>query len=117
MAEEDSGRLLKRRNLIYYLPVHDRDRDALLGHLVDITTDGLKLVSPAPIEEGRLFRLRLELPEHYFEQRELCFKARSRWTRPDVNPELSTTGFTLEEMDDQAKDVVSGLVSLYAFND
>lgn len=65
----------------------------------------------------RLFNLQLELPEHYFKQRVLPLKARSRWTRPDVNPDLSTTGFTLEEMDEDTKEILSGLVSLYGFND
>lgn len=113
----EGERVLKRRNLIYYLAIHDRESGELLGHLVDITTDGFKLVSALPIERDRLFKLRLELPEHYFEQRELLFQARSRWTKPDVNPELSTTGFTLEDIDEAGKDVVAGLVSLYGFND
>lgn len=113
----EGERLLKRRNLIYYLPVYQQGSEEPLGYLVDITTDGLKMVSSRAIENDHLFDLWLTLPEHYFEQRELHFKARSRWTRPDVNPDLSTTGFTLEEMGENDKDVVSGLVSLYAFND
>ncbi len=115
--EPTSDRFLKRRSLIYYLVVHDAQSGDLVGHLVDITTDGLKLVSTVPIEPGRRLKLRMELPEHYFDQRELCFTAQSRWTSRDINPDFYTTGFTMEEMDETSKDLVSGLVNLYGFND
>jgi hypothetical protein len=38
-------RKLKRRQLIYYLRVLDRDSGALVGRLVDITTEGVMLLS------------------------------------------------------------------------
>ncbi|ADH87333.1 PilZ domain-containing protein [Desulfurivibrio alkaliphilus] len=116
MAAEKE-RAVKRRNIIFQLPVYDEESGELLGHLVDITASGLRLVSAKPIPAERLFKLRMELPEDYFVPRDLRLKARSRWTRPDVNPELSTTGFTLEEMTGEAEDVVARLVSLHAFND
>ncbi|MDF1614218.1 PilZ domain-containing protein [Desulfurivibrio dismutans] len=110
-------RAAKRRNIIFHLPVYDEESGELLGHLVDITSSGLRLVSSSPISVERLFILRMELPEDYFVPGEIQLKARSRWTRPDVNPELSTTGFTLEEMTEEAEKVVARLVSMYAFND
>ena len=116
MAAE-KGRSLKRRNIVFQLPVYHQKSGEVLGHLVDITTSGLKLVSTTPIESSRLFRLRMELPEDYFKQRALNFMARSRWTRPDVNPELSVTGLTMEGLDDEGKEVISGLVDLFGFND
>lgn len=39
----EDGRTLKRRHLIFYLEVFNEDNDELLGHVVDITTKGIKL--------------------------------------------------------------------------
>lgn len=117
MEKATKERLLKRRSLIYYLAVHDADNGALVGHLVDITTDGLKLIAPVPIAPDSVFRLRLTLPEHYFDERELIFLARSRWHSRDINPDFYTTGFSFEEIDERTQDLISGLVNLYGFND
>ncbi|MDZ7641909.1 MAG: PilZ domain-containing protein [Desulfurivibrio sp.] len=115
--EANRGRFHKRHNLVYYLKVYNDETGELLGHLVDITTEGLKLVAPQPLPLDRLFKLRLSLPEGHFQWQELRCRARSRWTGPDVNPDYHTTGFLLEEMDEETKDLVAGLVSLYSFHD
>ncbi|MEW6595355.1 MAG: PilZ domain-containing protein [Thermodesulfobacteriota bacterium] len=116
MAGEES-RALERRHLIYYLEVHDDTTGGLLGHLVDITTEGIKLVSKEPIEKGRLFRLRMRLPEDYFDEKTLRFEAKSLWSSNDVNPDFYDTGFSVIGMDKRTKDIVAGLVGQFGFND
>lgn len=116
MAGEES-RSLERRHLIYYLEIYDDVTGKLLGHLVDITTEGIKLVSKAPIEKGKIFRLRMRLPEDYFDEKTLRFEATSLWSTNDVNPDFYDTGFTVVGMDKRAKDIVSGLVGQFGFND
>ncbi|MEW6501010.1 MAG: PilZ domain-containing protein [Thermodesulfobacteriota bacterium] len=116
MAGEES-RALKRRHLIYYLEVYDDATDALVGHLVDITTGGIKLVSKEPIATGKAFRLHMRLPEGYFADNILRFAGRSLWCSNDVNPDFYDTGFSVDEMDARAKEVVAGLVGQFSFND
>ena len=55
MEEDTAGsdvRAYKRRHLIYYLEVYDDETGDLLGHLVDITLQGLKLTSKKEIMTG-----------------------------------------------------------------
>ncbi len=40
---------IKRRHLIYYLRVWNNKEDKVLGHVVDITTEGLMLISEQEI--------------------------------------------------------------------
>jgi len=115
MSEE--LRALERRHLIYYLEVYDDETGDLLGHLVDLTTEGIKLVSRDPIEVGKRFRLRMNLPEGYFDDKVLRFTARSLWSSNDVNPDFYDTGFKVEEMDRRGKDIIAGLVGQFGFND
>lgn len=112
-----SDRSLKRRHLIYYLEVYDDETGKMLGHLVDITTEGLKLVSREPFPRDKKYKMRMKLPEGYFEERELHFEAISRWGTNAVNPDFYDTGFTLTNMDNAANKVVFGLITLIGFND
>jgi c-di-GMP-binding flagellar brake protein YcgR len=90
MAEK---RKLKRRQLIYYLQVLDRRTGLLVGRLADITTEGLMLISPDPIEENKEIELRMVLPAEIQGDKAVVFDAQSVWCRKDVNPDLYVTGF------------------------
>jgi hypothetical protein len=96
-VDDFDARKLKRRNLIVYLRVYDRATDSLLGHLVDITREGLMLLSEDPIEIGVVFQLRIDLGESRRLPRYLELEARSKWSGTDVNPRFIDTGFELEE--------------------
>jgi len=115
MAEDT--RNLQRRHLIFYLEVYDDASGELLGHLVDITTKGLKLVSKEPIPAGKDYTLRMLLPEGYFEEKILRFHATSRWSSNDVNPDFYDTGFLVEELDKGAVDIINELILSLGFRD
>jgi hypothetical protein len=115
MSEE--ARSLKRRHLIYYLEVHDKESGRLLGHVVDITTGGLKLVSKEPIATNRLYTLEMTLPADYFRQKQVSFQAKSLWCSNDINPEFYDTGFAAPDLDLTAKDIILDLVEQLGFND
>ncbi|OGR06007.1 MAG: hypothetical protein A2511_04245 [Deltaproteobacteria bacterium RIFOXYD12_FULL_50_9] len=116
MGEEN--RVLKRRHLIFYLEVYDDQSGELVGHVVDVTTKGIKLVSKNPIPDGKLFRLRMALPEGYFAERELRFAAQSLWSDNDINPDFYDTGFALQDaMDPKTAEVLATLINQLGFND
>ena len=113
----DETRSLKRRHLVYYLEVYDDDANKLLGHLVDLTTSGLKLVSKQRIPTNRAYNLRMMLPEGYFAQKDLYFEAQSLWSSNDINPDFYDTGFSVPKMDTAAQNIIRDLVSQISFND
>ena len=112
--QESNQRKVARRHLIYYLRVFDRDGDhdgkELLGNLVDISTRGIMLVSERPIEVGRVFNLRMYLPETVEGSREVEFSAESRWCQNDANPDFYDTGFELVDPAPHFLDAVDKLV-------
>ena len=110
-------RSLKRRHLIYYLEVYDDDTGELLGNLVDITTEGLKLVSKKPLEAKKVFNMRMHLPEGYFAENVLLFQGKSLWSSNDVNPDFYDTGFNAPDLDSKVKNMIMSLIDLIGFND
>lgn len=110
-------RTLHRRHLIYYLKVFERDTDELLGHLVDITEEGLMLVSENCAEEGRLVKMKMLLPREIEGKEQIEFDARSMWCRKDVNPSLFGVGFKFEYVDVLSRQIIFELIHEFGFSD
>ena len=120
MAQEEKVselRRLKRRHLIYYLEVFDLTNNQLLGHLVDLTVKGMKLVSKKEIPAGKTFSLRMVMPEEYCPEREVRFTATSTWCSQDVNPEFFATGFNTPDLDEKTRRMFMILINQIGFND
>lgn len=118
VAMGTENRVLKRRHLIFYLEVYDDQTGELLGHVVDVTTQGMKLVSKNPIPSAKEYRLRMALPEGYFDQPALSFEAKSLWSYNDINPDFFDTGFEIKNvMDPKTIQILAGLINQLGFND
>ena len=103
-------RRVARRHLIYYLRVFDTASGALLGNLVDISTNGIMLVSDKPLEPNIRYRLQMVLPETVDGSREVQFDAESRWCQKGANQDFYDTGFELIDPSMTFMDAVDKLV-------
>ena len=112
MAEQ---RKHDRKYLIYYLRVFDRNTEELLGNLVDITTEGLMLISESPIETDMIFELKMDLPEEIRGSRQIVFDAQSRWCKNDVNPDFYDTGFLLSNISSNDISIIESLIQDFYF--
>ncbi|GAP22307.1 PilZ domain-containing protein [Leptolinea tardivitalis] len=110
-------RTLHRRHLIYYLKVYDRSTDELLGHLVDITEEGLMIVSESCYTEGQTFKMKMLLPREIEEKEQIEFDARCMWCRKDVNPSLFGVGFKFEYVDVLSRQIIFELIHEFGFSD
>ena len=110
------SRVLERRHLIYYLEVYDLETGRQLGHLVDITTRGIKLVSKEKIPLKQTFILKLMLPSGYFNESEIHFEAQSLWSSNDVNPDFYDTGFEVTSLSTEERKIMRKLVEQIGFN-
>jgi hypothetical protein len=82
---------------------------------VDITPEGIMLISEAPIPSDALFDLRMEFPKEIFGEERLEFSARSMWCRRDLNPDYYDTGFMIMNVPLEHVLLVKKLVSEYGF--
>lgn len=111
------NRKLKRRHLIYYLKVMDRDSDSLLGFLVDITTKGIMIMSEEPIKAGRIFHLKILLPTDDMNKKHLIFDAKSLWSEQSVNTDFYDTGFELINVNTKDFESIDKIIYKLGFND
>lgn len=94
-------RRLKRWYLVMYLRVFDEDTGALLGHVVDINKEGIRLVSDQPIPTGQIFRLWMDVPKENAPRQRISLEVESLWSGRDVNPDFYATGFRIHNIGTQ----------------
>jgi len=99
-----------RSGLVYYLEVRDADSDALLGHLADLTPDGLRLVGTSlSLQPDHGYRLRIAAPEGTTGTVVTC-TAVCRWTGPDVNPDLQAAGLVFTDITEEQRLAIRDLI-------
>ncbi len=108
-AVKGDNRTTERGHLVFYLRVFDLDDGGIVGHLTDISTDGIMLVSDRAIEAGRTLNVRLILPKEVAGRSEAVFAVKSLWSRADVNPEFHIAGFQFEQIDREQAALINRL--------
>ncbi|VAX09037.1 hypothetical protein MNBD_GAMMA26-2259 [hydrothermal vent metagenome] len=117
-ADEANGRrAIRRRHLIYYLRVWDMANNEVLGHIVDITTEGIMLISDQQIELNKEYDLEIRWNDAEGDAKTIRFKAESCWSHLDINTSFHDTGFHLIEATPEVLDPIHELIDEYGFND
>lgn len=108
-------RTIKRNQLSYYLKVYNRKTGKPIGYIVNISTEGLRLVSHIPLLTHSVFQFRIKLPREIEGERNIDFDALSCWCRPDVSPDCFDTGFKIVEAPEALLNLVEGLNHYFCF--
>lgn len=111
----DERRGILRRHLIYYLRVWDLQTNELLGHIVDITTDGVMLISEKEIAVDKRYDLEIRWHNPEDEFQKIRFRAQSRWSSNDVNPDFYDTGFELLDPSEEVLEPIRQMIMEYGF--
>jgi hypothetical protein len=113
----ENKRRLKRRHLIYYLRVFDQKSGQLVGHLVDITKEGMMLISEQALEPEKQYQFRMMLPTEILSKAEVMFTGTVIWSKKDVNPDFYASGFKLDSVATEDVVIIESLIHRYGFND
>jgi hypothetical protein len=110
-------RTIKRRHLIFYLRVWELNEDRPLGHVVDITPEGLMLISEEPMPVDQEYTLEVRLPDTEGALQPMRFRAVCRWSDNDINPTFFDSGFEFLDIHDEHIKTIRKLVEEYGFHD
>lgn len=106
----------ERIHLIYYLLVFNRDTDQLVGHVVDIASNGLKLMTKEPLKEGIIFRFRMLLPSQMDgKSKEINFDAKCVWTQEKLYSDFYGSGFQFQDLSDDDVEVIRSLIDQFGY--
>jgi len=82
-----------RKNTPHLVRVLNEESGETVGRVVDITADGMMLVTKDKIKVGQLFNFRIILPVMVHHRSDVCLEAKSVWVKADSNSEYSKCGF------------------------
>ena len=108
-------RKFKRRGLAYYMLVLDANTREMIGHLVDITPQGIMLDSQKPLPLENDYRLRLDTMPDVADKDYIKFTARTKWCLPDaVEPYLFDIGFSIIDISQHDAEIIKKIAEKYA---
>lgn len=113
----EERRKLKRKYLAFFTRVFDESTGELLGHLADITAEGMMVISTRPIPTDQIFQLSMDLPEYLFGRDHIDFQARSIWCQPDIDPTFFSTGFQFKNISPSDVQTIEQIVKEYGIRD
>ena len=99
--------------MIRYLTAIDGDTGDIIGRVVNISRDGIMLVSGRYIEAGVVYHLRLALPAEATGCGDIAFDARSIWCKVNAQNSLFDTGFELLDVTQQDVAAIESLIEAY----
>lgn len=109
-------RKVERRHLVFYLRVFDGSSSRVIGHIVDISAQGVMLVSDKPVPVNTHYHLRMRLPSEVADREEIVFSGTSRWCKKDVNPDFFIIGFEMDELDPEIERHIISLIKDFSYN-
>lgn len=104
-----------RKALMYYLETRETHSGRLIGRVVDITTEGLRLVSDDPAEVGRSYQLTVHLPEEIQGAATIDVETRCVRSEQDGASRYYYSGFQFRETSDFSTAVIETLIARYEF--
>lgn len=104
------NRKIPRKIANEVLEVFDQLTGANLGRVVNISSEGLMLISNEPIDTGSVYQLDLKLPHPIKKRGTISFGAESVWTTPTTQPGSHWTGFRIIDASDDSILVIDELI-------
>ncbi len=108
------ARKLERKELNQAIAVHDTINGGVFGELVNITREGLMVMTDREIETQSIFQLALQLPEPLKGSAQIVLGADCLWCRRAENFYRYWAGFQIIDASDTALTQLDALIELYS---
>ncbi len=110
-------RRLPRKKISCDVEVFNSDMNEHIGRLVNITIEGMMLISPEPIELEKMYQFGMSLPPEIHGSSTISFKADSLWSDEADVPGHYWTGFQFVHMSRKNIDTIENLIENFGFDE
>jgi len=104
-------RIYKRQNLICYLRVFETKTGKLIGHLVDISPEGIMVMCSLPVEPDKVYSLRIVIERGLSDKELIDFEARSRWCRKEEGAHFFDCGYELTAITEENRSKIEKMIA------
>jgi len=106
----DDRRRQPRKIADEIIEVYDLNTDRHLGRVVNLSHEGMMLISPDPMESNLVFQLELVLEHPQHGERKMRFGAESLWCSEANRPHHYWTGFRIIDIALDTIEIIEGLI-------
>lgn len=106
----EDRRKLPRRHLYYYSRVFNEDTHEMAGRLVDISREGMMIISDKPIQSNTRYKFKLILPVAVEGRKHLVIEAQSKWSKHAAIENQYDNGFSLVNINPQSARMIEKIV-------
>jgi hypothetical protein len=96
----------ERKSACGYFIVFNTENDQPLGRVVNLSEQGMMLVSDEPADAQSTFRCRMSLPEKLLDRRTITFEAKCRWCREHELTGSYQSGYVFTRIEDKDLEVL-----------
>lgn len=112
MTELGNDRSLERHGIHGAVDVYDNLRDVYMGRLVNIHTEGLMIIGDVRLEEDKLYKLDLHLPEHVNGRNTIHLGVDCLWVRNADHNDKHWAGFSIIDISPQGAEDIRAVIKL-----
>ena len=99
-----------RKHLIYFVKVSSSNEDSFTGRLVNISSNGLKMISKEQFFLKTAYNLEIFLPEGMNELKYIACIGKTVWCEHNTSSDHFSAGFEIVEIDDINKSLLNELI-------
>jgi len=104
-----------RHEMAIYLEVRDAGSGESVGHVVDLTTGGMRLVASQPFEAATTYQLLIATDIGAAVTATIPVTATCTWAGRDVNPDLHAAGFAFEPLPPRQEAALARVIRQHRF--
>ncbi len=110
-------RYLERIRCYYYLKVYNKETEKDIGSVVDISLDGMRLISESQFTQESPYNFIIKLPKGYVRGYSFDIEAEMRWCKKGDGENFFEAGFKFINADKSCITFLQMLISDFKNND
>ena len=110
MSISEKVERVRRKHLIYFVKISSSSGEDFTGRLVNISSNGLKLITKKELPFGDTYYLEISLSEKTDELKQIACMAKTMWTEHSIGHDHFSAGFEIVEIDDISKKALNELM-------
>lgn len=102
-----------RYQISFYLRIFNKTTNEAIGHVVDMSATGMKILADRPVAVDTEYTLFVDLKTATNFKPEVMFSARCVWVREDPMSGAYNCGFHLVNVTEEQQDIINRLIEQF----
>ena len=103
----------ERHQISFFLRILDKDTDDAMGHVVDISVSGMRVLTDRPVSKDRDYTLAIDLTKDINFEQEVIFTAKCVWIEQDLSSGAYNCGFQLQNVTEKDQIIILKLIEQF----